>query len=191
MGSGKRKFSIFKTTFCRYRQVAPTNKINRTGKIVLLISATLFIISLTQTALIYNDFDAQKSHSSISLLIMGGFAILGGGLPEWIIWLANPLYIIAIFKFIKNKKTSIYFSVIGAALALSFSTWHEILAAENGRTATIAAFKNGYWLWTFSIMTLAIGTIISFKQTQSVPSSSLQTFEKGVRNSNSTSQKET
>lgn len=76
------------------------NKRNRIKTYVLLISLVVFIVSLTQTALTYNDIDGQKTHSSISLLFMGGLAILGGGLSEWFIWLANPLYFLAfIFPF--------------------------------------------------------------------------------------------
>ena len=72
------------------------NKINKIKTYVSLISLTVFIVSLTQTALTYNDFDGQKIHSSLSLLFMGGLAILGGGLLEWFIWLANPLYVLAL-----------------------------------------------------------------------------------------------
>ena len=126
------------------------NKLNKIKTYVLLISLTVFIVSLTQTALTYNDFDGQKMHSSISLLFMGGLAILGGGLLEWFIWLANPLYILALIFFFKSNKTSKKFSITATILALSFTTWKEVLAAENGRTATIESLNLGYWLWVLS-----------------------------------------
>ena len=139
-------------------------KLNKIKIYVLLISLTVFIVSLTQTALTYNDFDGQKIHSSISLLLMGGLAILGGGLLEFVIWLANPLYFLAIIFLLKSNKTSIKFSIAATILALSFTTWKEILAAENGRKATIENLNLGYWLWVLSLTTLLIGTIYYFRE---------------------------
>ena len=140
------------------------NKINKIKTYVSLISLTVFIVSLTQTALTYNDFDGQKIHSSLSLLFMGGLAILGGGLLEWFIWLANPLYVLALIFFFKSNKTSRVVSIVATFLALSFTTWKEILAAENGRTATIESLNLGYWLWVLSLTILSIGTIYYFRQ---------------------------
>jgi hypothetical protein len=140
------------------------NKLNKIKTYVSLISLTVFIVSLTQTALTYNDFDGQKIHSSLSLLFMGGLAILGGGLLEWFIWLANPLYVLALIFFFKSNKTSKVVSITATILALSFTTWKEILAAENGRTATIESLNLGYWLWVLSLTILSIGTIYYFRQ---------------------------
>ena len=140
------------------------NKLNKIKTYILLISLTVFVVSLTQTALTYNDFDGQKIHSSVSLLLMGGLAILGGGLLEWLIWLANPLYFLAIIFLFKSNKTSKKVSIAATILALSFTTWKEILAAENGRTATIESLNLGYWLWVLSLTILSIGTIYYFKQ---------------------------
>ena len=140
------------------------NKINKIKTYVSLISLTVFIVSLTQTALTYNDFDGQKIHSSLSLLFMGGLAILGGGLLEWFIWLANPLYVLALIFFFKSNKTSRVVSIVATFLALSFTTWKDILAAENGRTATIESLNLGYWLWVLSLTILSIGTIYYFRQ---------------------------
>ena len=140
------------------------NKINKIKTYVSLISLTVFIVSLTQTALTYNDFDGQKIHSSLSLLFMGGLAILGGGLLEWFIWLANPLYVLALIFFFKSNKTSRVVSIVATFLALSFTTWKDILAAENGRTATIESLNLSYWLWFLSLTILSIGTTYYFRQ---------------------------
>jgi uncharacterized membrane protein len=95
---------------------------------------------------------------------MGGIAILGSGLLEWFIWLANPLYVLALIFFFKSNKTSRVVSIVATFLALSFTTWKEILAAENGRTATIESLNLGYWLWVLSLTILSIGTIYYFRQ---------------------------
>ena len=40
------------------------NKLFKVKTYFLIISLTVFILSLTQTALTYNDFDGQKTQSS-------------------------------------------------------------------------------------------------------------------------------
>ena len=40
------------------------------------------------------------------------------------------------------------------------TTWKQILAAENGRQATIVHLDAGYWLWLVAIWTLAVGARI-------------------------------
>jgi hypothetical protein len=60
-------------------------------KRITTVSIILFIVSLTLTAINYEDYDKLKSYSSISIFLLGGISILGGGLFEWLIWLANIL----------------------------------------------------------------------------------------------------
>jgi hypothetical protein len=129
---------------------------------IITFSALLFCASLTQDAIIYNDFDGQKTHASFPLLIMGGLAILGGGLFEWLVWLANPLYILSIVLFIQSKKNGLILSVLSTLIGLSFLNWNEILAAESGRTAEIESLELGYWLWVSSLAALSIGIILNY-----------------------------
>lgn len=154
-------FPIDKTA---YKQLTLNNKLNKIKTYVIVLSLTVFIISLTQTAVVYKDFDGQKIHSSISLLFMGGLAILGGGLMEWLTWLANPLYFLAIIFLYKSDKTCKKVSIAATILALSFSTWKEILAAENGRAATIEHLDSGYWLWVLSLAILYTGALYYFRR---------------------------
>ena len=132
-----------------------TNKKLRLG--LILISLTIFVFSLTQDAFIYDDFDGQKTHSSFALLLMGGLAILGGGLFEWLIWVANPIYIGAIIMFLNKKKVGMKLSILATLIGFSFLSWSEILAAENGRTATIYSLELGYWSWISSMTILNLG----------------------------------
>ena len=80
------------------------------------------LLTIPPSVSVQYDFDGQKTHSSISLLLMGELAILGGGLFEWFIWLANPLYFVGLFLFYKTQKKSIYFSAAATILSLSFPT---------------------------------------------------------------------
>ena len=140
------------------------NKLTKTRNYSILFSLAVFIVSLTQTALTYNDFKGQASHSSIDLFLFGGFSIFGGGLMEWLVWLANPLYLVGLFFLFRSNKKSIKFSLSATFLGLSFITWKEILVAENGRTAEIESLNLGYWLWVLGLIILSIGTGNYFRQ---------------------------
>jgi hypothetical protein len=137
-------------------------KLDKAKAYFVVASVTIFAFSLTQTALTYNDFDGLKTHSSLSLLIMGGLAILGGGFLEWLIWFANPLYFIGLLLFYRSNKVSSSFSILATILALSFTAWEQILASESGRSGTIESLNAGYWLWTLSLAILTIGTLYYF-----------------------------
>jgi hypothetical protein len=133
-------------------------------KTIVIISLTIFVFSLTQTALLCNDFNGARTYSSISMFLMGAICLLGGGLLEWIVWLANPIYFISIMFFLRANSKAKLFSIISSVLAFSFLFWKELLAAENGRTASIETFKLGYYLWLMSFIVLTAGIIIHFKK---------------------------
>ncbi len=119
----------------------------------------VFVVSLTQNAFTYNDFDGQKTASSLEVLLVGAFIVLGGGLLEWIIWFANPLYFFGIISFFKGRKISMAVSILATLLALSFTTWTKVLVCESGREAEIENLDLGYWFWVAGLSILAIGTI--------------------------------
>jgi hypothetical protein len=144
------------------------NNLNKVRSYFLIGSGIIFLVSLTQPALTYQDFDGPKTHSSVSLLFMGGLAILGGGFLEWLVWFANPLYFIGLLLFYRSNKTSSSFSLLATILALSFTAWDEILAAENGRLAAIVSLNIGYWLWIGSLTVLTIGTLYHFIQLKKI-----------------------
>ena len=146
---------------------------------VVLLPALIFCVSLTQNAIVY-EYQGKQTHSSISVFLIGGTAILGDGLLEWFIWLANPIAFVSCVRFLKEtnpqiriepvlripmtnpKPNSHWLSLIAAAIAWSFSFWKEILAAESGSTGQILGFKYGYWLWVSSFTALSISINIYY-----------------------------
>jgi hypothetical protein len=146
---------------------------------VVLLPALLFCVSLTQNAFIY-EYQGKQVPSSISIFLMGGFAILGGGGLEWLTWLANPIAIVSCIRFLNEtnpqikiepilripipnpKPISHWLSLIAAAIAWSFSFWNEILAAESGSTGQILGLEYGYWLWVSSLTALSVSINIYY-----------------------------
>ena len=130
--------------------------------LTVTLSAILFIISLTQYV-VTMDYDITESVSSWQYLTIGSVAIFGGSVFEWLIWIANPLYIFSIILFIKNYKLSMITAFLASFLAVIFSTWEEIRVDEKGFTAKIIHFELGYYLWVSSILVLTSGIFIYFR----------------------------
>lgn len=137
-------------------------KLNIIKYFTVVLSLTVFVISLTKNAVTI-DYQKITTVPSFDYFFMGSTALLGGGLLEEIIWLANPLCMVSIFLLVYNNKTAKVLSFIALALAVSFSTWKEILGAESGAMARIVALESGYYLWILSIVILTSGTYIYFK----------------------------
>lgn len=129
------------------------------------LSLLVFAISLTQNALVVNYNNEIKTSSSLEYLFIGSVAFMGGGLLEEIVWLANPLCLVAIIFLIKNDEKAVLLSLIASCLAISFLFWNEILGAESGTMAKIVSFELGYYLWLASILILTIGILIHYKMT--------------------------
>ena len=122
----------------------------------------MFIISFTQNAIIANGYDGIKDYSSLATFLSGGFAVLGGAFYEWLIWLANPIFFVAIYLFVKDKKKSKNLSLLAVLIGLIFTQWQEILVNEGGTKIPIVSLDVGYWMWILSFMIFYIGTIIYF-----------------------------
>jgi hypothetical protein len=118
----------------------------RTSKYLLILSLILFIISLTQLAVVYPADGQIKSHSGLAMFIWGPIAFFGSGAFETFVWLANPLYFIAIFLTRTNKRIAANFSIAALAIAISFAIRGRIITAESGSTGVITHFGTGYWL---------------------------------------------
>ncbi len=135
-------------------------------RFVVFLSILVYVLSLTQDAIVYEDIDGEKVESSFSLLFMGALALMDGGLQEWLVWLANPLYLFALFFLNKDDKRAAGFSRVAFFIALSFVLWNEILVSEDGRTAVISSLESGYYLWVLSIAILSVGSVFYFKKSE-------------------------
>ena len=130
--------------------------------VTVTLSVIVFIISLTQNVVTV-DYDIIDHVSSWQYFTIGSVAVFGGSKLEWLIWLANPLYIISIILFIKKYKLSMITAYLASFLALLFYTWEEIRVDEKGVTSKIIHFELGYYLWVSSILVLTIGMFIYFR----------------------------
>jgi len=128
---------------------------------LLLLSIILFIISLFQPAFFIDRKDSDAYSDSLFLFALGWMSFFGGGFIPFLIWLANPLYIISLFLINRKSKTGIITISISIFLALIFANLNEILTSESGSTSKITELGVGYFLWISSFIVLFINSIIN------------------------------
>jgi len=133
--------------------------LSHVGQITIFLSLITLIISLTQPAF-YIDWDEDPAAWADSwLLFFFGWTFpLGGALIPFLIWSANPIYIVSIVKTVKGKTEGFYWSFIATIIALSFSQFDTIIASESGRESQIKSLELGYKLWLASFVIMSIGT---------------------------------
>jgi len=71
-------------------------------------------------SIVVNDFEGQKTFFGFEAVLAGSIMFLGGGFPEWCIWLANPLFIFAAFFVEGGSVLEILMGTVGLLLSLSF-----------------------------------------------------------------------
>ena len=121
-------------------------------KALLITSLALFGFSLTQNAFAAAHFDGPERYSGLAALLVGATIILGGGLLEWIVWLANPLFALSIFLAFRRDKRAVLPSLGSVVLSTSFMFWREILVSESGRTGAILSKGLGYYAWIAALV---------------------------------------
>lgn len=131
--------------------------------LTVTLSAIVYIISLTQYVITI-DYNVIDPITSWQYLTIGSVAIFGGGVLEWLIWLANPLYILSIILFVKNYRLSMITAFFASFLAVIFSTWEEIRIDERETSSKIIRFELGYYLWVTSILILTSGIFFYFNR---------------------------
>ena len=141
-----------------YFEPVKTTGLTTFQKVVILLSVGLFVASLFQPAFYIDRADYAAWADSKYLALFGWSGVLGGNAIASLIWLANPVYFLAIILLLRQKPAGFYLSIIAALIALSFSLLDSIIASESGSSAKITSLENGYYLWVASMITLVIGT---------------------------------
>ncbi|MBS7788300.1 hypothetical protein KIH23_13410 [Flavobacterium sp. CYK-55] len=131
-----------------------SKKIKSYRKIISL-SFLLFLISLTQTAVITNPAESTPSSAFMSFLL-GWLDLNGPGIS----WLANPFLFLSWF-FLNNKKVklSILSSLMSTGFSVSFLFFDKIALDEAVNYGKILGYGSGYWLWVTSCLVSFIGTV--------------------------------
>lgn len=128
----------------------------------VILSFLLFIISLTQPAFYIDRPENPKAWAdSWLLLLLGWTSLLGGGILNFLIWLANPLYFISAAFLFRGNKFSFVFGLTACILAFSFSRLDSILTSESGHHEKIKSLELGYYLWFSSFALLTIVSAVT------------------------------
>lgn len=124
--------------------------------VAVAVSLLSYLFSLTQVAFERNDRGTVTDYLGYESFLMGMISFLGGGLPEWFIWLANPLFFLCLWLTIRGSKKAFIAGAVALLLSFSFNYKKEVLAAENGRTAVVTSRGTGYYTWLGSMVLITI-----------------------------------
>lgn len=137
-----------------------TNKKKHT---LIIISASFFLVSLTQECYTVQAYNSSGVIGLIALLFgWVHFSLIG------IIWLASPLYLLSIFfVFWKNKPlTALVLNSLALICCSCFHFVDKVYINEGGTKAAIENLSLGYWLWCISISLLLFTTILNYRSQQ-------------------------
>ena len=146
-------------------------KLNFIKIVLVVIVLSVFGVSLTYDAIVVQKLEEIIVQPSLNFFLIGSTAILGGGVLEWIIWLANPISFISIVLFLYNDKylkRALQLNCIALLLSGSFYFWKEILVSESGATGKIISFENGYYLWVASILILLVFQLFYYNSIEKI-----------------------
>ncbi len=144
------------------------------NKLIILISLLLFAASLMLPAFSFDNSGEVDTAYGYIVALVGAMAIAGGAWAEWLIWLANPLFLLSIIMFSNRRPKSMRVAVAAALLAWSFLLMQEVMVSEGGKWGVIYKRHAGYWLWVGSITIFALGNLYYFNRSRKLqPSSAL------------------
>ncbi len=149
-------------------------------KLTIILSLTFYISSLTQTAYCTNDCKSSLMvllvgilgilteigaiSSSIMDKINGQTSSLNNDVGAAFTWFANPVILLSLFIFRRNKKTALILSIISTTLILLFLIFDKVVDNEAGHYSKVTELKLGYWLWLFSSLIILMGSLIIIKR---------------------------
>jgi succinate dehydrogenase/fumarate reductase cytochrome b subunit len=130
-------------------------------RLLLFAAIILFILSFTQPAFFTGRAD-KDAGNTILLFFVGGLGLIADPL-NCFAWLANPLFLIAVWLTARRKRRAFVVAVFAVIFAVGFLGVRHVMVNEAGGYADITARKAGYWLWLAATVVLAIATCFPTK----------------------------
>ncbi|RZK10694.1 MAG: hypothetical protein EOO46_09725 [Flavobacterium sp.] len=112
-------------------------------------------------------FTVYRPSMTKSITFPGWYTFLVGSsslildFAQSFVWLANIVYIIALWSMNKNEKLVFWLSVLLIIQALFFISFETIKWTGSGRLDYLESLGFGYWLWLGSFLLLLSASIIN------------------------------
>lgn len=143
----------------------PIEKIRRRIWIVTLIIYCASMLCPTYcTIREYGGESCSGILSGLGATLFGWLGILVGGKGIYLVWFANPLFIIGLIMNKKSPTSALILSIIACILSLAFLLGGEVLINEAGHVAQISTLQIGYWLWLTSMVLLVAASFYSLRK---------------------------
>lgn len=131
-------------------------------KRLVSLSLICFLISLAFPAIkVFVPSLAKSIEYDGWYALFAGSLSLTMNLKQSMVWLANPIYFLALLSMKRNPKLVLFFSVLASCNAIIFITFDNIQLTWSGRIAHIESVTIGYWLWLTSFSILSSAAIIN------------------------------
>jgi hypothetical protein len=141
-------------------------RLRQINKLIVLISLLLYTASLMLPAFSFDKHGEVATVPGYIVVFSGAMAFAGGAMAEWLIWLANPLFLLGIIMFSNQRPKSLRFAVAAALLAWSFLLMKEVVVSEGGVWGIIYKRHAGYWLWAGGLSFFALGNMYYYRKHQ-------------------------
>jgi hypothetical protein len=136
---------------------------NIKSKTLVLVSLTLFIISLMKPAFESSSGGLQSGLDVLKMALHPLILILSIVIyPLSICWYANISIILCwIFLSFNNKKRAIYFSILSVILSSIFFFFYKFVPWPSEiRIAYDTELRVGYWFWLASMMVACLASFL-------------------------------
>lgn len=126
------------------------------SRIFLLLSIALYLACMPLVGFCVNGTSCS---SGLNTLLFGGLGVLYWELSN-LIWLANPLLLIAwACLFASKRRSAIFWASLALVVGASFLMVKTVAIDESGVPRPITADGVGYWLWLASIACACLGSV--------------------------------
>ena len=130
--------------------------------ILLIISISLFLISLTQYAFyIGTNCNTKNIGTPVesSYALFCGWLSIGMEDGASISWIANPILFLSWITFALSKRISFIFSSLATLFAISFLFFKNVITNEAGIPMEVSHYGIGYFFWLSSCIVIMIGSV--------------------------------
>ncbi|MBQ8711869.1 MAG: hypothetical protein IJ551_03465 [Prevotella sp.] len=145
---------------------------NKLSKILFWISIFCYIASCTQSA--FQDEVTEGYITGIWCLAIGGPSASFCAIADlfsfdfsffWTLaWMANPLYWISIYKYLRRRRTGIWFALCAVVIASLFYGVHaEWDAAWFVSMHRVGEKMSGYYLWVLSFVLVFVAFCMRYE----------------------------
>ncbi|GGD31484.1 hypothetical protein [Flavobacterium orientale] len=131
-------------------------------KSLVTLSLIFYLVSLFLPAIyvFVPSFGKSISYDGWYALFVGSLSATMN-VKQALIWLVNPIYLLALFSMKFRPKIALFFSLFVLITSLTFLGFENIQYTWSGRVMFINSLGFGYWFWSISFVLLLVAAFMN------------------------------